>query len=536
MINQFLSGIVALFIWGKTSSKTIEKILKASKWRTFIYGFLTLVVSVFFYKTYQVATVYNMVQISGLKQGCDKSGHVVDTVKNVCIINRFAENSMQQSKLYSQAIDKYTFNKDADKELSKIGGAHFGVLANARPDTFVTRKIKGWTEEDQAVLIHDFAKRNIPIDKINHLYQLSFAATSVTDILPFYPEISFVEELQKYDDYIFFDYEVMSTRNNPLISFSYNGKNKDSELNSVGEDPQELPDILNNGVFCKEIVGTVNLPDSILRAVELGFFTVNSFVNKFGVFTAADISQYDYMLTINSDCPIDRLYIDYDIPIETAPVSSHMHVGTKGITFDKEMVKQMQNVPSMIFHIKIPSLANLQLIRSLVLTTLLTALFSLFCRNLYYSIRKWAYNNRKKKRLPVATVRSFSSKQKENIKRGVRSYRRILLGLLISVIVLIAIDTIVVFLNTSILLPIEVCNNLILLPFVILLLSVLAIYYGYMKVQKPLQHALSGIEETDSQSPDDEMPFIFVHERDEEEEYDNLVEEQLEEGDNGIPM
>ena len=538
MINQLLSGIVALFLWGKTSTKTIEKILKASWWKTGVYFFLTIVVSVFFYKTYQVPTIYNIVQISGLKQSCNSSGQVVDTVKNLCIVNKFAENSMQQSKLYSQEIGKYTFNPESDTLFSKNGGAHFKVVAQARPDTFITRKIEGWTEEEQAALIYEFARKNIPYEKINHLYQLSFLSTSVIEIFPFYPELQQSEGLQKVDEYTFFNFEVQSTRNNPHIKFSSNGK-KNLKFNNAGNDgenPENLPDIMNNGFYMTEMLGTVNLPDSIISAVDLGFFTINNLTNHFSVFTAADISQYDYMLTINSDCPIDGLYIEYDIPIETNQVSSHMHVGTRGITFDKEMVKHMQNEPSMIFHIKVPSLANLQLIRSLVLTTLLTALFSLFCRNFYYSIRKWAYNRRKKRRLSVKTVRSFSPKQRENIKKGVRSYQRLLMSLLIFVLVLIAADTFIVFLNSSILLPIDVCNNLILLPFIILLLSILVICYGYKKVQKPLQQALSGTEEPDLQTSDDEIPFVFVHERDEEEEYDKLVEEQLKESNNDFIM
>lgn len=57
-----------------------------------------------------------------------------------------------------------------------------------------------------------------------------------------------------------------------------------------------------------------------------------------------------------------------------------------------------------------------------------------------------------------------------------------------------------------------------------------------MLYHQPLQQALSGTEEPDLQTSDDEIPFVFVHERDEEEEYDKLVEEQLEEGNNNFIM
>ena len=43
---------------------------------------------------------------------------------------------------------------------------------------------------------------------------------------------------------------------------------------------------------------------------------------------------------------------------------------------------------SLLLHVQFPTLANMQLIRSLVLTSLLTAFFSLFCLNVYYLVRK----------------------------------------------------------------------------------------------------------------------------------------------------
>ena len=53
-------------------------------------------------------------------------------------------------------------------------------------------------------------------------------------------------------------------------------------------------------------------------------------------------------------------------------------------------------------------MANLQLIRSFVLTTLLTVLVSLFFRNLYFRLRKHALNYRKRHRLPYVRAKLIS--------------------------------------------------------------------------------------------------------------------------------
>ena len=144
MINNFISGLAALFFWGKTSTKTLEKILNASKLRTFIYGFLTFVVAVFVYKTYQVATIYNIVQVSGVRQAYDPSGHVVDTVKNLYIIHKLAENSMQQNNLYAKEKGNYSSHKEINELINHGGGAFLKVQALAHPYEFRQNKIKGW--------------------------------------------------------------------------------------------------------------------------------------------------------------------------------------------------------------------------------------------------------------------------------------------------------------------------------------------------------------------------------------------------------
>ena len=231
MLNNFISGIVAMFFWGKTSSKTLEKTLNASWLRTFIYGFLTFVVSVFFYKTYQVATVYNMIQIDGIRQSCDSTGLVVDTVKDMCIIHRLAENSMQQGDLQSSGTGKFSNDKKVDEILSRYGGVYGVIKAPIHPHKFQQRKYEGWDEKFQLDFEMYLDKHNIPHQKVNHLYNLSYLATNIPSFIPFYPKVDRDEELGYIETHIFSDFQIHNTRNNPEIDFAdHYSKNKEKAV------------------------------------------------------------------------------------------------------------------------------------------------------------------------------------------------------------------------------------------------------------------------------------------------------------------
>ena len=532
MINQFISSIVAIFYWGKTSSKTMEKILHASWVKTFVYGFLTIVVFVLFYKTYQVATVINMIQLTGIKQACDSSEHVLDTVKNVCIVHRLAENSMQQGDFLVKGIKEFSKDKEIDEKLSQSGGTYIEIHAFVHPYKYIQQKFDGYDEIAQRSFEMELDNNNIPHENVNHLYQLFYLATNIPSFIPFYPKLEGGHDYEYCDNHIFYNSNIGNSRNNPLISFRDDYTNKGRQFYVKNdEEIVNLPDVLNNGLALIETMGTINIEEIDYDYARLGLFAFNDITNKLNIFTAADISQYTYVLSLSSDCPVKRLYIDYDIPIETAQIDENMIIGTRGITLDSVFVKKMQRSPSIVFHIKFPSLANLQLIRSLVLTTLLTALFSLFCRNLYFCIRKWAYKRREKNRIPIGVARKFSEKTKEKIKHGVRSFNRILYTLLLSIVIGIIVLLFIVIRNTSILIP-EVLFDYKYFIFIVVMIFIfiaIIIYYAYKKIQKPLSLALSGVEEPEPQELDNDFSTIFIHERNEDEEYDRLVEEQLKE-------
>lgn len=116
--------------------------------------------------------------------------------------------------------------------------------------------------------------------------------------------------------------------------------------------------------------------------------TVNSYdLNTFNFFTAADISQCSYVLGIISDCPIKKFQMTFDIPVELSPLPFKTDVSSAyGFAIlDPNNIKEIQNT-LITTHIKFPTLANMQLIRSLILTTVLSALLTLFLSNFYFLV------------------------------------------------------------------------------------------------------------------------------------------------------
>ena len=194
---------------------------------------------------------------------------------------------------------------------------------------------------------------------------------------------------------------------------------------------------------------------------------------------------------------------------------SCLFVGSHGFDVTGEMLKSMSQNRTMIFHVKLPTMANIQLIRSLFLTTLLTALISLFLRNLYFLIRKWAIGYKKRNRLPYSKAKLIS-------RTRVKWFRRIMYCITILFMLLVLWLSYRMFIDS----PISVSNKsffyIIYCVFGALIALIIFIYLLYRYMRKPYVK-----KESDENSED--YQTIFVHERDEDSEYDQLVEEMYKE-------
>lgn len=249
MQNYFISGLVAIFFWGKNSSKTVKKILEASWPRTFVYAFLCIVVFAFLYKTYEIATVYNMVQIVGVKHSSDSSGHVLDTAK-ISIVHKLSESSMQQGDINKMEIREISRHKEIDDVLNKYGGVYIDIMANAHPYEYKSRNILGMDQNAKQELKMQLDKNNIPSQKVNHFYQVGYIANDIPSIIPFYPLVSQEQDFKMKGDYMFYRKKKENSRNSSLIELiddRTRGKEVPVKVENRNKGVKHS-DILNNGI------------------------------------------------------------------------------------------------------------------------------------------------------------------------------------------------------------------------------------------------------------------------------------------------
>ena len=163
-----------------------------------------------------------------------------------------------------------------------------------------------------------------------------------------------------------------------------------------------LDDIGNN--YDKCFVSDISTKKNNIHNEDIYFKvrTKSNYVNTLNFFSAADLSQCEYEVKLESDIPIENLSMFFDLPVEISSLNPSEHnVVSKGffMNIEEDIAGETRYL---IYHVKFPTLANLQLIRSLILTTLLTVLFSLFFKNLYYYCRK-IFERRKREKKTLFT-------------------------------------------------------------------------------------------------------------------------------------
>ncbi len=389
MINTFIAAIVALFFWGK-SSKDLEEKTQLSSWvRTCVYGVLAFMVLVFYVKTYQVATVFHTIQVMGLKETVNANGELADTIATIELTNKFSSN------ITENFVVNKTEESEADKlkRISEIGGIFMALNLHNGP-AYKLRKSPNLEKNEREIkaikgYVPEIKFGEYPLDAYSHVYAVNYMTSSIPSLIPFFP--TFNKEYKGFDDTGTYSEVKMSdcdSYGEGLVSYvkqeDIAGKTHIVENNSLLHEMY-----VGNSVICDTITN--------LEVYHYKFLFDNNFSQRMGFFTAADISQYTCDVHLESDCYIERMKFMYDLPIEISPHDSSMVMTSYSFVVKGDFLnKDIANKGSYRFHVKFPTLANLQLIRSLILTTLLTALISLFFCNLFYSLRKLLIDFREK--------------------------------------------------------------------------------------------------------------------------------------------
>ncbi len=405
MINSFIAAFVALFFWGKATKDVEEKTQLASWVRTIIYGVMAFVVIVFYVKTYQVATVIHSAHISSIRSSVDSANNIADSIAIIKIVNRFSSG-------ISENKEKNMLNTEEERELLKIAekGGYFIAqnLYNGNQYKKITNpKVKKeYYQNHKPYSVIRYG--GYPVDSLSHAYQVIYTTDDFPSLIPLFPRYHF-EKSQPIDNFgpysltIFSDYDSYDRG-------AWRGKStQDIRGNGYVIYDEEKNRQHESHIHATVVTDTITTKD----VYHCEYMSANNFISNLNFFTAADISQYSFMLDIQSDCYVKELVMLYDLPIEINSFDSCMTVSTTSIEFKgKYLNDNIVNNGSRIFHVKLPTLANLQLIRSLILTTLLTALVSLFFMNLFYALRRLAISFRENNitHINAERVKSFKIK------------------------------------------------------------------------------------------------------------------------------
>lgn len=444
MINFFIGSIIAIFFIGKASKEVEEKTENASWIRTLVYAVLSFVICTFYVKTNQVATIYTMVDVTGIRESRDTAGNVADTLSLLEIKNTFNSPLIDGNK--ANAVK----NKALGKRLN-YGGVYCKLTAqNLSPYKIVT---------NHANL--DSLGLSLLSENHGHNYMIDISNTSIPSLIPIYPSYRDQMEYGENKMYMAMFVDDMKHMEFDRLEVWENTAEGESEHVETELNP------FNVGSFCSIIVRDSLKIDEVSEPLTFfKFQATGTMINTLNFFTAADISQYTHALQIHSTCPIKEINFMYDIPIEIPIINSSMKVGPMGFGFKGDFVNDVMRNNSTVYHVKLPTLANLQLIRSLILTTLATALLAMFFTNMYYYLRK-------------RVLKYYTEKQIAVNENGLKKFKLRTIILLLALLLLIIYLTQLVISGNPIVLPIEIadCMDFIVLGFILILMVIVFLLY-----------------------------------------------------------
>lgn len=350
MISIFILAAIPFLFWGVLTKEQEEKIKNASWVKCLIYLTLTVVVGVFYIKTYQVTTIKNVIQVDGHRCARDiQTGAIVDSIIDLTIVNQYANSEP---------------NKNVN--FSNLSYANF-FINNKKGGLYLKHKLQ---HGPSCRIQEENSHKNNKLSGVAHNYTLTYFASKIPNLSvlqeKFESENTYYYDKDKFRiDYSEFDLSDTTYLHNSNLS-EYIGT---SGLGGFGD------------------IAMLNVDSTKEYKNTWGHFIRNDNINTFNFFTAADISQCSYIVDVNSICPIKMFGILFNMPVDISPIPYTIDKkSTYGFTIsDPETLREIQH-SVIAMHVKFPTLANLQLIRSLILTTLLSALLSLFLSNMYFLI------------------------------------------------------------------------------------------------------------------------------------------------------
>ncbi len=433
MGNIFISALIAIFFLGKSSKEKQEKTRNASGFRTIIYLFLSIITGVLFYKSYQVSTIRNTIELKALR-GVEDSLKQSKDIAKIHIVNKFRCVGSYNNKFLDIENE---FGEDSS--VTKYGGVVASIRAFNTPVDSIKRR-SDFTIEEENYLSKRFQK---DVSEMGQFYSLFFLSTNIPNFIPIYPKEDDIPTwVPEKDAYTRLSYHTDFKKR--VHFFVSDSEGTEQELSNEGS----LTDLYDNSTLIENYWLSNQKRDT--PYYDLSMYCPYPYINTIGFLTAADISQYTYIIEIPSttDVSIQSMKISYNLPIEITQEMDGVHVGAKGVVISEDYIKKLHG-SALMLHVKLPTMANLQMIRSLILTALATSFFSLFFTNFYFWLRMLSLSYKKKHKLSVSVLRRLDRKR---IKLFRNSHRLIAIML----VLLVGYVAWMVFVNKTILISFDI--------------------------------------------------------------------------------
>lgn len=472
MIEGFVVLIISLIFWGKISKDTLEHNPKLDVVKTIVYFTLSVIVAIIYYKSSQVDYSTNYIEVKKLlsttndKNECSDSLYIVVnhrmTRENVrymtsfknfnplggvdinIISKRYYRNLKIDSTklkdiylLLNKSLEDSILNKEIPEGccLSDIIGRYKEEIFQYRP--YLRELELRYNEPNTIFQKKDSIELTNALKYIfkdqRSLYLITYIPPKRNTFLPI--------DVQKEDEI-----HLVETEND---KYCYSVKAKSFLKEYI--DPIWLKQGIEKDKIKKELdsqhltahqyyLGCSNVPHEkyVLHTTDsLAFLKLksrDSLFNYVDYFTSSDMSQRVFSVSFFSEIPLCNLSITFDEPINISniyPMPDTLSMN-QIIYTDRKKLDYLRT-RALTFHAKLPTYENKQLLRSLILTTILTAVFSLFCTNLYLCGRSILRK--------ILKNRTVSDEEREKYKKRIAIYH----WTIISIVILISTIPIILY-------------------------------------------------------------------------------------------
>ena len=382
-MHNFLPALFAFFFWGKTTADHEDRTRHSSWMRTFTFAVLTLSVGLIYMKTLDVPMMSNYVDIRADRYTVrnDTLGERVNLLFNNVLADEDLSCKVDSGLVQSLGFKPndydfrmkfsgigYNFHTTNDSTYKVIDRGVFAVPVRTKPYNINSANCfyKTYNNDSLHNLLNNFDIRYVIVSKLQPIIEAT----------PF----------QTYPHWRSRTSHINDTCGFVSVSHWYpKSKTLPGWMNMK-------VDSLMKGVCSIEFEGLCidrEKSEDETSIVSLTSYKSYNFANHLNYFTAADISQSNYQLLVHSDCPIDTIKVAFNTPTEMPHLPFKVdEMSPYGFTItSQDLIDKIQD-RDIRFFVKFPAMANKQLVRSLILTTLLTALASLFLTNLYFCFRR----------------------------------------------------------------------------------------------------------------------------------------------------